>query len=116
MRRRRSNQSILITEAQISQDDELAARKKRYLITMTIRALCLVAAAVSIKIVWLALLFCALGAVLPWIAVLVANDRPPKKAEKVSRFRGGDGERSVGPSVRPGIMGGHGPAGGGGTG
>ena len=24
---------------------------------------------------------------LPWVAVLIANDRPPKKAEKANRYR-----------------------------
>jgi hypothetical protein len=31
----------------------------------------------------------AIGAVvLPWMAVLIANDRPPKKALKVNRYAG----------------------------
>ena len=70
---------MLITEAEPSQAEQHAARKKRYAITMGIRGVCIVLAAVFYQIVWLMLIFAVLGTVLPWIAVVMANDGPPKK-------------------------------------
>lgn len=69
----------LITEAEWSRADQHAARKKRYAITMGIRTVCLILAAVFYHIVWLMLVLALLGTLLPWVAVIMANDRPPKK-------------------------------------
>ena len=70
---------VLITEAEVGLDEQYAARKRRYAITMGIRAVSVALAAVFYQTVWLMAIFAALGIVLPWIAVLMANDRPPKK-------------------------------------
>ncbi|MEU6644770.1 DUF3099 domain-containing protein [Saccharomonospora sp. NPDC046836] len=78
---------VLITEAAPSYDDELAARKRKYVLTMGMRIPCLVLAGVFYHTWWLALAFLVLSVPLPWIAVLIANDRPPRKAEKVSRYQ-----------------------------
>ncbi len=80
----RPSEPVLITEAEPSLDDQHAARKKRYAITMAVRAVSLVLAAVFYQTVWLMLVFAVLGTVLPWIAVVMANDRPPKSKQ----FRG----------------------------
>lgn len=88
-KRHDADSPVLITAAPLSRDEELARRKRRYLITMIIRALCVIAAAISINVPWLAIAFCIAAVFLPWMAVLVANDRPPKKAEKVNRYGGG---------------------------
>jgi hypothetical protein len=77
---------VLITEAALSGDEELARRKKRYLITMIIRGGCVILATLFIGIPWLALLLFGLGMCLPWIAVIIANDGPPKKAAKFNRL------------------------------
>ncbi|WP_448616358.1 DUF3099 domain-containing protein [Modestobacter sp. URMC 112] len=77
---------VLITEAEPSLADQHAARKKRYVITMAIRGVSLVMAAVFYQTVWLMLIFAVLGTVLPWIAVVMANDRPPKKRLHVNRY------------------------------
>ena len=77
--RPRGPEPVLITEAQPSRAEQHAARKKRYAITMAVRGVCIVLAAVFYQIVWLMLVFAVLGAVLPWVAVLMANDGPPKK-------------------------------------
>jgi hypothetical protein len=77
--RQRRAEPVLITEAQVSVAEQHAARKKRYAITMAIRGVCILLAAVFYQVVWLMLLFAVLCAVLPWIAVVMANDRPPKK-------------------------------------
>jgi hypothetical protein len=77
---------ILITEAQPSLLELHAARKKRYAITMGFRAVCVVLAALTYHVVWLMLMFAVLGTVLPWIAVVMANDGPPKKRVDPNRY------------------------------
>ena len=84
--RPRRAEPVLITEAEPSLAEQHAARKKRYAITMGIRAVCVILAASFYHVVWLMLIFAILGTVLPWIAVVMANDRPPKKKLHVSRY------------------------------
>jgi Flp pilus assembly protein TadB len=84
---RSKEQPVLITEAQPSLADQHAARKRRYVITMAIRGVSIVLAAACYQVLWLALIFAALGTVLPWIAVMMANDRPPKKKFDPNRYR-----------------------------
>jgi hypothetical protein len=88
--RRHEDEPILITEAEVSFDDEFAIRKRRYSIIMACRIPCLVLAGVS-YLVWgsalIAVLLIVLSVPLPWVAVLIANDRLPKKAAKVNRYR-----------------------------
>lgn len=78
---------VLITDAAHSQDDQLRSRQIRYVTMMSVRAGCLILGGVLISAqvpllpLWLTL--CALGMVLlPWMAVLIANDRPPKTKEE----------------------------------
>ncbi|GAA4798311.1 hypothetical protein GCM10023200_38440 [Actinomycetospora chlora] len=83
-------QPILITEAAVSYDEEFAARKKRYSLIMACRIPCLILAGVfgiAFQWPWVAVAFIVLSVPLPWVAVLIANDRPPKKAEKRSRYK-----------------------------
>jgi hypothetical protein len=79
---------VLITEAQPSLDDQFRARRIKYSIMMATRAVCLVLAAVSYRIVWLMIILAIGALVLPWMAVLIANDGPPKKARKVNKYAG----------------------------
>ena len=81
---------VLITDADRSPDDQFRSRQIRYVTMMGMRAVCLIVGAVLISArppllpVWLVL--CAAGMVfLPWAAVLIANDRPPRsKAERAA--------------------------------
>jgi Protein of unknown function (DUF3099) len=83
---------VLITDAARSQGDQLRSREVRYVTMMGLRAVCLILGAVLISLkppllpLWLIL--CAAGMVfLPWAAVLIANDRPPKsKAERAAEM------------------------------
>ena len=84
--RPRGPEPVLITEAAPSLGEQHAFRKKRYAITMGIRIVFIVLAAAFYQIVWLMLIFAVLGTVLPWIAVVMANDRPPKKRLHVNRY------------------------------
>jgi Protein of unknown function (DUF3099) len=81
-------QPVLITNAARSPSEQLRSRQIRYVTMMGGRAACLIIGAVLVSVrppllpLWLVL--CAIGMVfLPWAAVLIANDRPPKsKAER----------------------------------
>lgn len=88
--KKQSERSVLITSAARSQSDQLRSREVRYVLMMGLRVSCLILGAILISVkppllpVWLVL--CALGMVfLPWAAVLIANDRPPKsRAERAA--------------------------------
>jgi hypothetical protein len=81
---------VLITNAARSQGEQLRSREIRYVSMMGLRVACLIAGAILISVkppllpLWLIL--CAAGMVLlPWMAVLIANDRPAKsKAERAA--------------------------------
>jgi DUF3099 family protein len=97
---------VLITDAERSPDDQLRSRRTRYVAMMSVRALCLVVAAVLVgsnaPLLWLWVPLCVLGMVLlPWLAVILANDRPPKEKYRLSRrlHRAHPGKR--GPRVLP---------------
>jgi hypothetical protein len=83
--RSRRPEPVLITEARPSMAEEHAARKKRYAITMAIRTVCLILAAVSYHVPWLMAIFIAGMVLLPGIAVVMANDGPPKKRVTIQR-------------------------------
>lgn len=82
----RDDTPVLITEAAPSYDEQHNARRKKYAIIMGLRIPCLIAAGLSFQWPWLALAFVILSVPLPWVAVLIANDRPPKKSEKANRY------------------------------
>jgi DUF3099 family protein len=75
---------VLITGAARSYDDQLAARKRKYLLMMSCRIPCLLLAGIFHGTWWLALAVLAVSVPLPWMAVLIANDRPPRKREQIS--------------------------------
>ena len=78
---------VLITDAARSYEEEFSTRKRRYSIMMGMRIPCLVLAAVLYQIPWLAASLIILSIPLPWMAVLIANDRLPLKASRFSRHR-----------------------------
>jgi hypothetical protein len=60
---------VLITDAERSPDDQLRSRQIRY-----------------VGMLWLWVPLCVVGMVLlPWLAVIIANDRPPKERYRLSR-------------------------------
>lgn len=83
----RDDEPILITEAGPSYEEEFATRRRRYAIMMASRVPCLILAAVFYETPWLAVAFLVLSIPLPWMAVLIANDRLPRASEKFSRYR-----------------------------
>ena len=68
----REPEPIRITTATRSHNEDIAARQKRYLISMTIRTVCFVLAVVSIGH-WFLWVFLVASLLLPPIAVIVAN-------------------------------------------
>jgi hypothetical protein len=84
--RPRRPEPVLITEAAPSMAEQHAARKKRYALTMGVRIVFIVLAAAFYQIVWLMVICAFLGTVLPWIAVIMANDGPPKKRLHVNHY------------------------------
>jgi Protein of unknown function (DUF3099) len=83
-----AEEPVLITDAALSYDEELQIRKNRYKLMMGMRIPLMVMAAFFYQIPWLAVGLLVLSIPLPWIAVLIANDRLPRKSEKVNRYRG----------------------------
>ncbi len=90
--KRQAYQPILITDASRSQDDQLTSRQKRYVLMMGIRVVCVIVGAVLVgaqaPMLWLWLPLVGLGMILiPWLAVLLANDRPPKEQHRLASRR-----------------------------
>ena len=80
---------VLITRAALSHEEQHRKRVRKYLKLMVWRIPAFLAAAIAYSI-WqnglLSLAILALSIPLPWIAVLIANDRPPRRAEEPRRF------------------------------
>ncbi|MFC5994771.1 DUF3099 domain-containing protein [Pseudonocardia hispaniensis] len=83
----RKPEAVLITDAAMSHEEEIEVRKHRYKILWGLRLPFMILAAVFYQIPWLAVTLLVLSIPLPWIAVIVANDRLPRKAERPSRLR-----------------------------
>ncbi|GLZ80075.1 hypothetical protein Afil01_48820 [Actinorhabdospora filicis] len=81
----------LITNAEKSQDEQLRDRRLRYVLMMCARIVLVILAVVlvtlKVPLAWLWALGCIVGgALLPWFAVLLANDRPPKEQHRLRHF------------------------------
>ncbi len=80
----RNSAAVLITSAPRTPNQEFSQRKRRYTVMMGLRIVFLFGALFTYSVsLWLALLLVAAGAVLPWCAVLIANDGPPRKRRPV---------------------------------
>jgi len=82
---------VLITAAATSYEEQHRARVRKYLTLMAFRIPALILAAVAYG-AWhnglISLAIVALSIPLPWMAVLIANDRPPRSADEPRRFDG----------------------------
>jgi hypothetical protein len=98
-------QPTLITTAPLASGDEFDQRRKKYAIMMAMRAICVLLAALTYRFsLVLAIALLVGGAVLPWCAVLIANNRPPiRRSARLGRVSlppdralpSGDDERTV---------------------
>lgn len=80
---------VLITEAARSIEDQHRARVRKYLLIMSFRFPALIFAAVAYGIwenPWISMAIIGVSIPLPWIAVLIANDRPPRSKDEPSRY------------------------------
>jgi hypothetical protein len=78
----RRAEPTVITEAEYSFDQQLSARRKKYVLTMSMRIPLLIAATLLYHHLWIAIPLLLISVPLPWIAVLIANDRPVRKRAK----------------------------------
>jgi hypothetical protein len=80
---------VLITSAAPSYEEEHRARVRKYLTLMSIRIPALILAALAYG-AWhnglISLAIVAASVPLPWMAVLIANDRPPRRTDEPRRF------------------------------
>ena len=80
---------VLITAAAPSYEEQHRARVRKYLTLMAFRIPALILAAVAYG-TWhnglISLLIVAASVPLPWMAVLIANDRPPRSSDEPRRF------------------------------
>ncbi|KQU34701.1 MULTISPECIES: DUF3099 domain-containing protein [Nocardiaceae] len=82
-------EAVLITEARTSVEEQHRARVRKYLFIMSFRIPALVLAALSYgawQNPWIAMAIVGVSIPLPWMAVLIANDRPPRTADEPSRY------------------------------
>lgn len=82
---------VLITEAQVSFEEQHKARVRKYMTIMAFRFPALIFAAIAYGIWengWISMLIIGASIPLPWIAVLIANDRPPRTKDEPSRYDG----------------------------
>lgn len=92
---------VLITDAPVSYPEQFARRRRRYATIIALRIPCLVLAGIFYQTWWLALAFLALSLPLPWVAVLIANDSPPRRRKDPHLLRGAGSARRLGVPDRP---------------
>ncbi|MGV0834704.1 DUF3099 domain-containing protein [Mycolicibacterium thermoresistibile] len=92
---------VLITTAAIPYEEEHRQRVRKYVIMMSVRIPAMIGAAVAYG-VWhnglISLAIILISIPLPWAAVLIANDRPPRKAEEFHRYQR-HGDTAVAPAA-----------------
>jgi hypothetical protein len=81
---------VLITAAAPSYEQQHRARVRKYLTLMSVRIPALVLAALAYG-AWhnglISLAIVSVSVPLPWMAVLIANDRPPRRSDEPRRFQ-----------------------------
>ncbi|EGD53997.1 DUF3099 domain-containing protein [Gordonia neofelifaecis] len=96
-----NSDSFLITSAEPDQDAVYRARRRRYFIMMSIRIPALIIASIVYGVTqngWIALAIIVVSIPIPWIAVLKANDREPRKHGEVPMYHYGS-TRTVQPEI-----------------
>ena len=98
---------VLITAAAQSYDEQHRARVRKYMTLMAFRIPALLLAALAYG-TWhngmICLAIVAGSIPLPWMAVLIANDRPPRKPDEPRRFDAADHVTAIAPAApRPAL-------------
>ncbi|MFV0494408.1 DUF3099 domain-containing protein [Mycobacterium sp.] len=95
---------VLITGAATSYEEQHRARVRKYLTLMSFRIPAIILASVAYGL-WhnglISLLIIVASIPLPWIAVLVANDRPPRSADEPRRYSDAPRRPSLLATLRP---------------
>ena len=95
---------VLITEAALSHEEQHRQRVRKYLKLMFWRIPAFIAAAIAYGI-WhnglISLAILAASIPLPWMAVLIANDRPPRSAEEPRRYPDAPRQTALFPHRQP---------------
>ncbi|MBS1694405.1 MAG: DUF3099 domain-containing protein [Actinobacteria bacterium] len=80
---------VLITRAEPAIEEQHRQRVRKYMMLMSFRIPSLILAAIAYG-VWqnglISLAIIVVSLPLPWMAVLIANDRPPRRAEEPRRY------------------------------
>ncbi|MEO9328652.1 DUF3099 domain-containing protein [Gordonia aurantiaca] len=95
-----SPETFLITDARDSLEAQHRARVRKYLIMMAFRVPALLIAGIVYSATgsgMLALAIVAISIPLPWMAVLIANDRPPRKRGEHPNYLYGADHDVLGP-------------------
>jgi hypothetical protein len=104
IRRQRDRDPVVITDAARSFDEELRSRRRRYAILMVVHVAGFALAGVLYYLVgwWLGLALLIVTGVLPWIAVVMANDEIPRaaRAEHLMHNIDSDPQEFAGPDQR----------------
>ncbi|NLG54537.1 MAG: DUF3099 domain-containing protein [Rhodococcus sp.] len=88
---------VLITEAAESYDEQHRKRVRKYMMLMSFRIPALILAAIAYTTwgnPWICMAIIGASIPLPWMAVLIANDRPPRRKDEPSRY-----SRPAGPAL-----------------
>jgi len=84
----RRTEPVVITAAEPSYDEQLKARRKRYMLTMSMRFPLLIGAVILYHHIWLSIPLLLISIPLPWVAVLLANDRPARNRKQRAPLAG----------------------------
>ncbi|HEY5854273.1 MAG TPA: DUF3099 domain-containing protein [Aldersonia sp.] len=98
----------LITSATSSFEEQHRARVRKYTILMACRIPALIIAALTYSALdnWVVpLLIMTASVPLPWIAVLIANDRPPRGKDEPSRYPYRQARTALEPGNHPTVNG-----------
>lgn len=89
---------VLITRAAPAYEEQHRQRVRKYLTLMSFRIPALLLAAVAYN-VWhnglISLAIILVSLPLPWMAVLIANDRPPRRRDEPRRYAAGGASQPV---------------------
>jgi Protein of unknown function (DUF3099) len=98
--KRESDKAVRITTASSSRRDDIAARQRRYVLSMGIRTLCFVAAIVAALagIGWLWPILIGAALILPYVAVVMAN-AAASKSDGFELLDGQYGRQELGPGA-----------------
>ncbi|MCW2714713.1 MAG: hypothetical protein JWN88_1760 [Frankiales bacterium] len=92
----------IVTSARLSHSEDIALRQQRYVITQSLRLVCIVlATALPLPVVLRALLL--VGAIaLPWFGVVMANAGPTRPRRRKTALRASAGAAAPYAAIEPG--------------